>query len=441
MQGFLLGAASAGASTKRYASDFGDLMASPNARARAGNNIRQSFNMPGGSPLRPFETPPNWHTEGTNSFAPPLQATEDVNPRITVQGRRTMAFGKKYVGMTDLKAPSERELCFVWRLRSSGDKSDLLNIRTGPNFMNSLYGAPQMQTELPGNPVVQVQSMPSLAADPCVLNYVIADLQRNWCEKDQDAYLHLPDELLVYGGRQSLEGIYPRFLIDKFNKLPGFAEYEGFDLDGIPRNVVADDGTAPQYGNDVTLGMRDRRVNKVYSVAMTARGAEMCLDYWDAHGLEAGTLLYMVLKKSPIERYTHRARSSLDDRDHLRYLLYNLATKANDEFRDGAGMRRELQMPTLKINGEEKFMTPFQWHFVSSKTTLDREHAKYEDELGITRYGFVLYVGTVLHPPPSGMKKSPTPLGQSRPYMNNRHAMQCEPFEIILNPQDFRCAA
>jgi hypothetical protein len=121
------------------------------------------------------------------------------------------------------------------------------------------------------------------------------------------------------------------------------------------------------------------------------------------------------------------------DRECL--LLYNLSTKAHDEFRDGASMRRMVKMPKIKVKGKETYVTPFQWHFISSRTTLDREHTMYEDERGIVRYGLVVYIGHVLHPPPSTiMDKTQESLGQILPYMDNLHAMRNEPFEIILNP-------
>lgn len=442
MQGFISAAQSSGASSKRFGSSFGSEIVSGSARGNTGGDIRQRFSTTG-TALRPFEGGPTFHQEGSNSFAPPMHATEDVNPRVTVRGRRIMPFAAQRLGNADLGPPVQRQLAFVWRDRPSGE-SDSVNVRLrqGPNFLTSLYGAPQLNVQMPGNPSMKVQALPSLAAEPCALNYAWADMQRQWAETDPGAYRLLTEEMLYYG-TGDLNGIYPSTIINRLKKLPGFSEYEGFDLDGIPRHTIAEDGTSPQYNDGIVRGHRDQRAAKAYTVAMTARGAEMCLDYWNAHGLDAGTLLYMIIKKSPIERYTHRAKSDTSETDHLQYLLYDLATKAHDQFRDGASMRREVKMPKLKNReGEEVFMTPFQVHFVSSRTTLDREHARYIDEFGYVRYGLVMYVGTVLHPPPSGSMKAVTALEECGPYMSNRHATQNEPFEIILNPDSgLRCAS
>jgi hypothetical protein len=441
MQGFISGALSSGASAKRFGSDFGGPITRGTATGNIGNNLRQRFDTTPGAPLRKFETESGFHTEGSNPFAPPMHSTEDVNPRITIQGRRIMPFAATRLGMADLGPPVERQLAFVWRVRPSGG-SDNVSVKTGqPNFLTSMYGAPQMSMELPGNSAVKVQIAPALAAEPCALNFAWADLQRQWAEVDGGKhYLRITNEMLFYGARH-LEGIFPKFILDSLKKLPGFSDYEGFDLDGIPRNTIAEDGTAPQYNDGIVRGHREDRAAKTYAVAMTSRGAEMCLDYWNSAGLEAGTLLYIIIKKNEIDKYTHRTKSNASETDHKQYLVYDLATKAHDLYRDGASMRRELKMPKIRVGGEDVFMTPSQLHFVSSRTTLDREHAKYVDELGITRYGLVIYVGTVLHPPPSGRMNPPTKLGESRPYMSNRHAMQNEPFEIILNPDSgIRCA-
>lgn len=452
MQTFFSDAYAAGSSTKRYASDLSSALTAGTLNSSFGGNIRSDFSRMPGAPLREFEVSPAVHKEGSNKFAPPLQSTEDVNPRITVQGRRIMPLSSARLGNADLGPPVERQLAHVWRTRPSEPNVKMQfngNSNTStPNFFNSILGAPQLKLQHPSYGM-SVQAVPSLAAESTAMNFVLADLQREYAGVDNGAhYLKLTEEMLYYGSHDCENYYYDGLVKQMREKLQAFSLYEGFEWDGIPRNTIAEDGTAPRYDDGIVRGnARSQRAAKTYVVAMTARGDELCLDYWKGQSLEAGTLLYAILMKSPIDNYLH-PETAPDGEDRNSWLLYHLATKAHDEYRDGASMQRMLQMPTIEFTDKDDIvqkvpMRPFQWHFVSSKTTLDRrEHAQYKDEMGITRFGLVVFLATVLHPPPSGTITKPSRKSKAVvPYMDNRHAMRSEPLTVILNPDSgFRCA-
>lgn len=428
--------AAIGGAVKRYAGDFGPALRGARTDFGAIAPLRDQFAFDG-APLRPYELDSATHREGSNAYAVPLQQTEDVNPRITVQGRRFMSIATLRETGANIGAPSVHRLAFTWRQAPAFDEDRPQNIsvrvpsyrsshvRSVDEFMLSSYGTTGTFKQAPAHQHLSVQMLPTLAAEPCAMNFLLADMQREWARRDPTLYLRINEEMLFYGTRH-LAGTYPTDILRQLqNNLPGFKGYEGFDLEGIPRQVATEDGALPPVGSK-------GHASRVTTVTLTANGAELCLDYWNAAGLEAGTLLYAILKKSPPDTYRRPAGVKHDDTGASK-LLYTFSYTADSK----TPMTRVLDLPGIPVpsaGGKRVPMRPYQWHFVTSRTTLDREHAKYEDEWGHTRYGLVIYIGYILSPPPGGPTKPPTQPGKSMPYMDDSKVARSTPMEIILNP-------
>jgi hypothetical protein len=451
MNSFLSGTYAAGTSSKRFGSDFSAAIQGSGARGNIGGmgSIRNRFDTTPGAPLRLFETGSGFHTEGSNRFAPPIHENEEGNnPRITVQGRRLMPMSALSLGGADIGAPVERQLAFVWRARPTAEEN--INVQLGsvngsmPSFIQSMFGQTQTQTLAPMQQSVAVQAQPSLAADLCPINFALADLLRAWVEAAPELAIHVTEDMLIYG-TQGLDEFYPAArLADMRARLPGFADYDGFSLDGVPRNTIAEDGTAPQYDDGITVGgPRSAVAAKVLTVAMTTRGPEMVNDYWNGEGVETGNYCYVILKKFDIDKYDHPTESVSKAVDANRQFLYDLSYKGPDTTRDGAKMRRVIQFPEVSaaLPRHTKFWMPFQFCTVTSRYPIEREAARYVDELGRVQYGRILHVGNVLHPPASGIMRPRRAIEDLTPYMNNTHAKNGEPFELLLQPDDgYLCA-
>lgn len=451
MQNFMSNTFALGSNMGQFGRDFGPSVKGTTPGFMRGDTghlrgeIPGRFNTTPGAPMRAFEKS-GFRSEGMNDYAPPYHETEETNPRVTIQGRRIIPLASSSLGNADLGPPCERRLMFTWRARPSGSvliplgssqPSNFGDAEGMPSFLNSLFGATSTPTEFPMSPLIPVEAMPTLSASVEQLNYALADLQSRWAEQDESAYRSLSADMLHYGCRDLPfhQEAWP--VVQKFRKLPGFNEYEGFCCEGIPRNVIADDGTAPQH-DDVGVmyygGPRSVSAAKGYSVAATTLGPETCLDYWEGNGTKTGNYLYLMLKKFHPDFYN---RPGNDAPDKQTLFEYHLANKPSDTQRDPTSMRRVVKMgPVTNDRNQPVAARPFQYGFVSSPHALKRSAACCEDEWGQMHEGVLISVGIVQFPPTTGTSNPPLDPMKIRPYMDNRYAVGNDPLEVILTLDD-----
>ena len=437
------GVAAADRGMKRYAQPL-QLNSMSNVAASLSSAFPGRFNPASGA--RSFENP-GFRENGMNPYGPPLAQEDDINQKITVQGRRYRSVGTGNLGGADLGPPAENSLAMVYRNRGKGtnltipgsapsrNPLTLMNLNGPPSTMlgevMGNYGGEEFQQETPFGIVLQGE--PALAATPCTLNYLLADLYFDWFKANPDLCKYVTDQMLYYGTRD-LPYHDPALVQLLRTTFPSFAAYEGFSVDGVPRNTIGLDGTAPQY----TDGLRTinnganlvGRAQKDYVATVTHRGSTPIFNYWGPAGTRPGKRLYMVLRKFGTNEYRHPTGQDQE-------LQYNLSAKVHDEYRDGASMYRTLSIPK-KDDGI--YARPPQFAFVAADGVLDREHAHYVDEWGRHRWGVIIYVGTVLSSGIESTYQPPLAVGKLRPYMDNRVAMREDVIQIILNCDDgFKC--
>ncbi len=458
MQNFLANTRALGNNMGQFSRDFGPSVKGQTPGFRRGdtgglrNDIPGRFNTTPGAPMRRFETSGFRH-EGMNDYAPPYHETEESNPRVTIQGRRIIPFASSSLQNADLAPPSERQLLFTWRARPAGkfvtpigDPEDVqMRNESLPSLLNSMFGATSTPTRSPMS-MISVQAMPTLGAAIEQLNFAIAELCALWAEASPEAYQFVTPDMLHYGCRDLK--YYPESskVAKLLRKLPGFSEYEGFACEGIPRNVIADDGTGPKHddGGIYFSGPGGKKAAKGYTVAVTTHGTETCRNYWGGNGVKTGNYLYIVFKKFKPKYYDRPADAqAYQGLDKEELFEYHLANKQHDSVRDPAGMRRTVTMKKIATPAfpDGAAARPPQYALISSQHTLTRSAAEYEDEWGQKHMGVLIALGKVQFAPATGTTNPPLDPHKVRPYMDNRFAMDTDPCEVLLTLDDgFSCA-
>ncbi len=436
MQSLVSDTYSAGRGVKRFASNFSAGFAG-NMTSTA-NQVRNSFNgslgLGLGATSRPFDA--DFKQDGAIPYGPPLQGSEDLNPVVTIFGRRYRAPGPANLANADLGPPGERNLAMVWRSRPKVENVYIpLSLEAPSNgLIASMFAGSTNSSYEPMSGVqgkgISVQGAPTLAMMPHQGNFMLAELQSGWTPFR--GYEHVTAPILTYGGTMLPKEMYPDEWpsTKELKDLPGLTEYEGLSFDGVVTHIIGDDGSAPQYTDGLRMyggQLSGRADSKTYTATVNNKGKTTTLDYCGGEAVLGGYHLYAVLKKWHIDQYDH------PDDAHKNIFLFNLVTKGHDEFRDGAAMRRTVTMPKC-VNGE--LARPLMWAFVMSQSVLDREYAKYVDEFGTERQGVIAHIGVIESAPIRGQLLPPPTPDSLRPYMNNKQTSRGDPLELIVNVDD-----
>jgi hypothetical protein len=424
---FVSGANAAGRGVKRYAAR------NPNLYGMwDGGMDNVTGNFPMFNPGQSYD--PGFHQDGMNPFGPAFHSIEDVNPRVIIQGRRYKAIGAHNLKDADLGPPTEHRLAFVYR--APGRQPNIEVFTESPDlFSHSLAGSDSSEHASPFGLVIQGE--PALGTDPTCQNFLLATLAEKW--GPQPGWKHVTAQM-IYSGTKNLGPYYdPRSKkVQELNALDAFKEFEGFSPDGVPRNTIAEDGTAPQHNdglvspNGYTLA---GRAEKSIIAAVTRKGRETMCNYWGDEGVRPGARMYAILKKYEYDQYD-RSESTPGN-----VLSFNLTAKSHDEFRDGASMVRTINVGQTRTRGGQDVPTlPYAWGFVCCYGPLDREHLRFKHEDGRVDYGVGVLVA-IVHSAPIRSRYLPSLRpGEVRPHMDNRDATRNDTVDVVMNLDDgFSC--
>lgn len=444
MSGFeAIGAGLAGASrgTKRFG-DVLDAQRVLQGNPATGQQVRQRLDMTGFN-LRnhvPYADTGmldgftfGMDPSGDDPVGPPLQASEDVNPRVIIHARRYQALAAigQFKG-ADMAPPTSFQPAFVMRdlptgfnprMRLGGDGQE-----SSKGGVGGVYG------NGPSSVGWLVDSRPAMAATLLQLNFALAALQAEWAEEDLVGYMQLTPQILMWGlSAEHRTSPFP-FIKEHLLKLRGILTYRGWSIDGVPRIVEGEDSDAmpDAYSDDTALSLqmtnqRARTMTSGYVATVVARGGQSVIDLWEGRGITEGARLGFIVKKFPVGNYT---RSS-DKPNELRYNLTH---------RGGGGSVRTVAFNSSRAPPDFRFC-PYQLIPVAipSGGLCSLEWKTYTDEWEreMRIDGLFMEFGRVFAAPMRMQFRQPYKSSEHmRPFMDGRNLVEKDRVDCILNPDD-----